>query len=235
MRYALVYCNPWLLVCSLQPLGFENSQAVIVPLFFLVSINLLFNNWAKDQVRASQLCCWVAVELSNDSCQSLASSTFVDVPLLQLSNQAAPARKFSRQSTRRDTSGTIYKYGHSTYDTAFTAVILKTEAPGCMYVVSTNPHNLPTYCSTVGHSQHPTDSCSATSHDGEKGPHLPYLLEKFSKTRRRFFVVTTGDWPGFCTGGFKCVFRGHTYSSMAINLLIASVKQVMVWILRGDP
>lgn len=35
---------------SLQPLGFENSQAVIVPLFFLVSINLLFNNWAKDQV-----------------------------------------------------------------------------------------------------------------------------------------------------------------------------------------
>lgn len=34
-----------------QPLGFENPQAVIVPLFFLVSINLLFNNWAKDQVR----------------------------------------------------------------------------------------------------------------------------------------------------------------------------------------
>lgn len=35
---------------ALQPLGFENAQAVIVPLFFLVSINLLFNNWAKDQV-----------------------------------------------------------------------------------------------------------------------------------------------------------------------------------------
>ncbi|CAM9561258.1 unnamed protein product [Hapterophycus canaliculatus] len=32
-----------------EPLGFENAQAVIVPLFFLVSINLLFNNWAKDQ------------------------------------------------------------------------------------------------------------------------------------------------------------------------------------------
>ncbi|CAB1119409.1 unnamed protein product [Ectocarpus sp. CCAP 1310/34] len=32
-----------------EPLGFENAQAVVVPLFFLVSINLLFNNWAKDQ------------------------------------------------------------------------------------------------------------------------------------------------------------------------------------------
>ena len=41
----------WLMGALLsQPLGFENSQAVIVPLFFLVSINLLFNNWAKDQV-----------------------------------------------------------------------------------------------------------------------------------------------------------------------------------------
>eukprot|EP00903_Cladosiphon_okamuranus_P015930 g14715.t1 len=32
-----------------EPLGFENYEAVIVPLFLLVSINLLFNNWAKDQ------------------------------------------------------------------------------------------------------------------------------------------------------------------------------------------
>eukprot|EP00752_Nemacystus_decipiens_P012687 g11240.t1 len=32
-----------------EPLGFENKEAIIVPLFFLVSINLLFNNWAKDQ------------------------------------------------------------------------------------------------------------------------------------------------------------------------------------------
>lgn len=43
-----------IIACLLQPLGFENSQAVIVPLFFLVSINLLFNNWAKDQVRTGQ-------------------------------------------------------------------------------------------------------------------------------------------------------------------------------------
>lgn len=40
----------WMRFLLYQPLGFENSQAVIVPLFFLVSINLLFNNWAKDQV-----------------------------------------------------------------------------------------------------------------------------------------------------------------------------------------
>lgn len=37
-----------------QPLGFENKEAVIVPLFFLVTINLLFNNWAKDQVSIAQ-------------------------------------------------------------------------------------------------------------------------------------------------------------------------------------
>lgn len=43
----------WMLFLS-QPLGFENKEAVIVPLFFLVCINLLFNNWAKDQVRAQQ-------------------------------------------------------------------------------------------------------------------------------------------------------------------------------------
>ena len=36
----------------IQPLGIEETKGLIIPLFFLVSINLLFNNWAKDQVRS---------------------------------------------------------------------------------------------------------------------------------------------------------------------------------------
>ncbi|CAM9875251.1 unnamed protein product [Laminaria digitata] len=32
-----------------EPLGIEETKGLIIPLFFLVSINLLFNNWAKDQ------------------------------------------------------------------------------------------------------------------------------------------------------------------------------------------
>lgn len=35
----------------LQPFGIEETKGLIIPLFFLVTINLLFNNWAKDQVR----------------------------------------------------------------------------------------------------------------------------------------------------------------------------------------
>ncbi|CAM9445121.1 unnamed protein product, partial [Sphacelaria rigidula] len=32
-----------------EPLGVEEAKALVVPLFVLVSINLLFNNWEKDQ------------------------------------------------------------------------------------------------------------------------------------------------------------------------------------------
>lgn len=42
-----------MLMLMLQPLGIEETKGLIIPLFFLVSINLLFNNWAKDQVRAT--------------------------------------------------------------------------------------------------------------------------------------------------------------------------------------
>ena len=40
-----------MLFVMMQPLGIEETKGLIIPLFFLVSINLLFNNWAKDQVR----------------------------------------------------------------------------------------------------------------------------------------------------------------------------------------
>lgn len=39
----------------LQPLGIEETKGLVIPLFFLVSINLLFNNWAKDQVRSTNV------------------------------------------------------------------------------------------------------------------------------------------------------------------------------------
>lgn len=39
-----------------QPLGVEEAKALVVPLFVLVSINLLFNNWEKDQVSTSSVC-----------------------------------------------------------------------------------------------------------------------------------------------------------------------------------
>lgn len=49
----LVFCG-----VQPQPLGIEESKGLLIPLFLLVSINLLFNNWAKDQVnrRQASLC-----------------------------------------------------------------------------------------------------------------------------------------------------------------------------------
>lgn len=42
---------PPILLRPPQPLGIEETKGLVLPLFFLVSVNLLFNNWAKDQVR----------------------------------------------------------------------------------------------------------------------------------------------------------------------------------------
>lgn len=42
-----------LIMLMLQPLGIEETKGLIIPLAFLLTINLLFNNWAKDQVRST--------------------------------------------------------------------------------------------------------------------------------------------------------------------------------------
>lgn len=50
MLLSIVGAHAYASLLLQQALGFNESKAIIVPLLVLLSINLLFNNWAKDQV-----------------------------------------------------------------------------------------------------------------------------------------------------------------------------------------